>query len=436
MSSASIFVSRITSARPRSTPAAVGRGDLRDGWRDLAREPLQRPVAAALDGGRHRRQRHDRPDLLALAGELERRDVALDAGVIRRQRGRADQLDRAVLAHQAAARAGGRREPAATASATTPAATSDLLHTRPRPIRHGTPLGTAGRPMRPNRTLGRRAAARFGSRDPADLASPRDDRRARRRDRRRRRRDRLLRGRRRHRRRRPQLARRRVRARRPGPRRPEHRRNPLRDRERHEELHRAHRHAARRESGSLDLDTTAALDPRATTCPLVDDGVTVEQLLAHRSGIGDFIDEEELDVEDYVLTVPLHTLDTTEAWLAGARRAPAGERRRARRSRTTTAATCCSRSSPSASASCPSPRSLDELVLAPAGLTATGVPPRRHADAGLAVGYLERRPHQRAAPARASARATAASRPRSPTSTGSGARSSPATSSRRPRSPR
>ena len=68
------------------------------------------------------------------------------------------------------------------------------------------------------------------------------------------------------------------------------------------------------ESGLLDLHTTARsiLD---ADLPLVDDAVTVEHLLTHRSGIGDFLDEEQGEVEDYVLTVPLHTLDTVEAWL-------------------------------------------------------------------------------------------------------------------------
>jgi len=44
--------------------------------------------------------------------------------------------------------------------------------------------------------------------------------------------------------------------------------------------------------------------------------VTVEQLLAHRSGIGDFLDEEaDLAVTDHVLAVPVHELATTEQYL-------------------------------------------------------------------------------------------------------------------------
>ena len=50
--------------------------------------------------------------------------------------------------------------------------------------------------------------------------------------------------------------------------------------------------------------------------PLIDDGVTVEHLMTHTSGIGDYLDEEaDWDVADYVLTVPVHELSATEAFL-------------------------------------------------------------------------------------------------------------------------
>ena len=88
MSSASICVSSSTAAACRSGARRRERfrGERR---RHLALEPLQGPVAAALHGGRHARQRDDRADLLALAGELERRHVVLDAVVVRGQRRRA-----------------------------------------------------------------------------------------------------------------------------------------------------------------------------------------------------------------------------------------------------------------------------------------------------------------------------------------------------------
>ncbi|MET0734439.1 MAG: serine hydrolase domain-containing protein [Microbacterium sp.] len=69
------------------------------------------------------------------------------------------------------------------------------------------------------------------------------------------------------------------------------------------------------EDGTLALDTPV----RALLggdLPLVDDGVTIEQLLAHTSGIGDYIDEEaDWEVDDYVLTLPVHTLTGIEAFV-------------------------------------------------------------------------------------------------------------------------
>jgi CubicO group peptidase (beta-lactamase class C family) len=49
---------------------------------------------------------------------------------------------------------------------------------------------------------------------------------------------------------------------------------------------------------------------------LIDPRVTVEQLLAHTSGIGDYLDEETLDdINDYVLTAPVHQLATAIDYL-------------------------------------------------------------------------------------------------------------------------
>ena len=51
--------------------------------------------------------------------------------------------------------------------------------------------------------------------------------------------------------------------------------------------------------------------------PLIDDAVTIEHLLSHRSGIGDYLDEEAMgDITDYVMPVPVHELATTEQYLA------------------------------------------------------------------------------------------------------------------------
>lgn len=69
------------------------------------------------------------------------------------------------------------------------------------------------------------------------------------------------------------------------------------------------------EDGALGLSTTAR-SVLGADLPLVDDGVTVEHLLAHRSGVGDYLDEElELDLSDYLLPVPSQQLATTEDYL-------------------------------------------------------------------------------------------------------------------------
>ena len=50
---------------------------------------------------------------------------------------------------------------------------------------------------------------------------------------------------------------------------------------------------------------------------LVDPAVTVGQLLAHTSGIGDYLDEELIeDLDDYVLAVPVHRLTRPSDYLA------------------------------------------------------------------------------------------------------------------------
>ncbi len=69
------------------------------------------------------------------------------------------------------------------------------------------------------------------------------------------------------------------------------------------------------ERGTLTLGTTAR-SLLGGDLPLIADDVTVEHLLAHRSGIGDYFDEAVVqDVTDHVLPVPVHELVTTEQWL-------------------------------------------------------------------------------------------------------------------------
>jgi CubicO group peptidase (beta-lactamase class C family) len=69
------------------------------------------------------------------------------------------------------------------------------------------------------------------------------------------------------------------------------------------------------EDGRLELSTTAR-SVLGADLPLIDDRVTVEHLLAHRSGIGDFLDESiQGEITDYVLEIPVHELATTEQYL-------------------------------------------------------------------------------------------------------------------------
>jgi CubicO group peptidase (beta-lactamase class C family) len=70
------------------------------------------------------------------------------------------------------------------------------------------------------------------------------------------------------------------------------------------------------ESGKLTLDTPAR-GLLGADLPLIDDGVTIEHLLGHRSGIGDYLDEDtQADISDHVMRVPVHQLDSAEAYLA------------------------------------------------------------------------------------------------------------------------
>jgi CubicO group peptidase (beta-lactamase class C family) len=68
------------------------------------------------------------------------------------------------------------------------------------------------------------------------------------------------------------------------------------------------------EEGALSLDTRAR-GLLGDDLPLIDDRVSVEQLLCHRSGIGDYFDEDLFGPTDYVLDVPVHTLASAEAYL-------------------------------------------------------------------------------------------------------------------------
>lgn len=73
---------------------------------------------------------------------------------------------------------------------------------------------------------------------------------------------------------------------------------------------------------SLVVEGVLTLDKTARTflgddLPLIADDVTVEHLLAHRSGIGDYLSWEgdSFDATDYVLASPVHQFATTEGFL-------------------------------------------------------------------------------------------------------------------------
>jgi CubicO group peptidase (beta-lactamase class C family) len=84
------------------------------------------------------------------------------------------------------------------------------------------------------------------------------------------------------------------------------------------------------EDGRLEL-ATPARSVLGDDLPLIPEDVTIEHLLAHRSGIGDYLDEEsELDFDDYLMPVPVHELAATEQYLTALDghepKFPAGER--------------------------------------------------------------------------------------------------------------
>ncbi|NTW40056.1 MAG: beta-lactamase family protein [Cellulomonadaceae bacterium] len=68
------------------------------------------------------------------------------------------------------------------------------------------------------------------------------------------------------------------------------------------------------QDGTLTLGTTAR-SVLGADLPLIADDVTVEQLLAHRSGIGEYLDDDA-DLSDYAMAVPVQHLATTEQFLA------------------------------------------------------------------------------------------------------------------------
>jgi CubicO group peptidase (beta-lactamase class C family) len=142
------------------------------------------------------------------------------------------------------------------------------------------------------------------------------------------------------------------------------------------------------ERGELALDTPArAL--LGSDVPALDDGVTVEHLLAHRSGFADYLDEEALDdMRDYVLSVPTHRLAVPDDYLVlmdglGMRSAPGAEFVYNNGGYVLLAVLA------ERAAATPYHDLVDELVCRPAGMTATGFPFSDEPTADVATGYLD-----------------------------------------------
>ena len=142
------------------------------------------------------------------------------------------------------------------------------------------------------------------------------------------------------------------------------------------------------EQGTIELGTTAR-SLLGTDLPLIAEDVTVEQLLAHRSGIGDYLDEElHPDVAEYVMPVPVHELatprTTSPSWTAIRRRS-----RPASGSPTTTVPTSCSRILAERAGGDAVSRSRGRARLPSGGHARHGLPEVRRAHRRVAQGYID-----------------------------------------------
>ncbi len=141
------------------------------------------------------------------------------------------------------------------------------------------------------------------------------------------------------------------------------------------------------DEGRLSLDTPVR-PVLGDDLPLVDDAVTVGHLLSHTSGIGDYLDESaDGAITDYVMPVPVHTMDGTEAYLpalAGHAQVFApGTRFAYNNSGFVVLALVAERV-----ARMPFADLVTERVLGPAGMTRSGYPRTDEPADDLACGYL------------------------------------------------
>jgi len=190
------------------------------------------------------------------------------------------------------------------------------------------------------------------------------------------------------------------------------------------------------EDGTLALDTTAR-SVLGDDLPLIDDAVTVEHLLSHRSGIGDYLDEDTMtDVKAYVMPVPVHTLQSTEDYLTVLDGHPQvsapGERFAYNNGGFVVLALIAERAGGE-----PFHRLVHERVGEPAGLRDTGYLRSDELPGDAALGYLwTDRPRTNVFHLPGLGRATAGSTRQSPISLGSGRPCSGARSCRSMSSPR
>jgi CubicO group peptidase (beta-lactamase class C family) len=141
------------------------------------------------------------------------------------------------------------------------------------------------------------------------------------------------------------------------------------------------------EQGSIAVSTTAR-SVLGRDLPLIRDEVTIEHLLSHRSGIGDYLDEEvHADPNEYVLGVPVHELGTTEEYLAildgRPTKFPPGERFAYCNSGYVVLALIAERT-----AGLPFHELVRERVCDPAGMTDTAFLRSDELPGGAALGYL------------------------------------------------
>jgi CubicO group peptidase (beta-lactamase class C family) len=141
------------------------------------------------------------------------------------------------------------------------------------------------------------------------------------------------------------------------------------------------------DDGVLALETPAR-SVLGSDLPLIDDAVTIEQLLAHRSGIGDYLDEGAIeDIRDFFQPISVHRLASAEEFLAVLDGYPTvfppGERFEYNNGGYVVLGLIAERASGT-----PFPDLVHERVLAPAGMTATAYLRSDELPGDAAIGYL------------------------------------------------